>query len=465
LKFWVKIFIGTMFVFTFAFAVGAIFLSSSAFNFNRRREIENGVREQSVILSSVENRINTIEQIYPDVTMNKERLAAIVKPLSDYYKMQNVLLALYCNGEEVYSDIPNAEFAELLEFEALPKNKNKKYTDIVSDEKRYLLVSSPVGGDSNLIFVYARDISELDNFRKEISRSFQITSAVVLLSLGLLIYLMLRHFTRPIASLNKITAQIAKGDYGKRVDANRNDEFGALAQNFNTMADSVEENIQRLTRAAEDRQQFIDNLSHEMKTPLTAISGYAEYLRNARCNEEERITAAEHLYNMSLRLENLSKKLLDMAFMREKAIEKKPCDSGKLLRELAEMTSPLLSSRNQKLVIHNNTKFIDGDETLLLSMLANLVENAARASDPKSVITVKADDAAIEVIDTGRGIAPEEIEKITEPFYRVDASRSRKFGGVGLGLSIVSQIAELHGAKLEIESEPNKGTSVKIIFS
>jgi signal transduction histidine kinase len=111
---------------------------------------------------------------------------------------------------------------------------------------------------------------------------------------------------------------------------------------------------------------------------------------------------------------------------------------------------------------------IHGDETLLLSLLVNLVANAARASKSGAVIKVKVystdDGAVFEVIDSGRGLAEEEIEKISAPFYRVDKSRSREFGGIGLGLSIVSQIVAIHNARLEINSVQDIGTTVRICF-
>ena len=116
-----------------------------------------------------------------------------------------------------------------------------------------------------------------------------------------------------------------------------------------------------------------------------------------------------------------------------------------------------------------NISELEGDEVLLLSMLANLVENAAKASLPQGRITVcacrQAGCRVLWVRDEGHGMKADEIQKITEPFYRVDKSRSRKLGGVGLGLSIVSQVAELHGAKLEIESAPGNGTTVRICFT
>ncbi|MCL1866473.1 MAG: HAMP domain-containing histidine kinase [Oscillospiraceae bacterium] len=450
MKLWVKIFLITMFFFVIAFAVGAVFLTEKAFSFNREREVESGIREQSVILSSVENRIKSIEQIQTDISTNPLRLSAVVQPLSVYYSSQNVLLALYMDDTAVYSDIPDISDIEqsLLTFRGASV---KNYTDTVADGTRFLLVASPLENYPHLTFVYARDISQTDDFRKEISRSYRNVSAVVLLLLGGSIYLLLRHLTRPVSTLNAITAQIAGGDYSKRVDINRSDEFGTLGFNFNLMADSVERSMER-------KQQFIDNLTHEMKTPLTAISGYAEFLQNVNCSERERVTAAGHLRDMALRLESLSGKLLDLAFMRESQIVMKPCNVADLFESLEKM-SP------HKLVIHNDTTVINGDETLLLSMLTNLTENAARACGADGVITVRAYDNVIEVADTGHGMESGEIEKVAAPFYRVDASRSRKFGGVGLGLSIVSAIAEVHGARIVIESEVGVGTVVKVVFN
>jgi signal transduction histidine kinase len=111
---------------------------------------------------------------------------------------------------------------------------------------------------------------------------------------------------------------------------------------------------------------------------------------------------------------------------------------------------------------------IFGDETLLLAMLRNLVENAARASKEGASITVRAYEEScpvLEVSDNGCGMEQKDIERVMAPFYRVDKSRSRMFGGVGLGLSIVSQIASLHGARVDVVSELGAGTTVKIIFN
>ncbi len=464
MKFWQKIFLGTLIIFTLAFNLGAYILTTYSYHFNLQREQESGIREQSIILSSVTERISSAKTLYMDTAHNQDRLSAILKPLTDYYQPQGVSLALFDEERAVFSALP--AFDPMLLH--LKDTGQKNVTDLRCDGRRYLLVASQLPDDPHLTLIYARDISRLDDFRHNISRVFMVLCSVVLVLIGLAVYLLLRRLTRPIAELNQMTAEIASGAYSKRVMLRRNDELGRLGDNFNRMADSVEKTMQDLTKAAADRQQFIDDFTHEMKTPLTAILGYTEYLQNAKSSEAERQTALGHLYDAALRLKSLSVKLLELASLRGETIELQPLNVSKLFCDLTNLTRPLLTARNLTLALENHLPTLRGDETLLLSLLTNLVENAARACKPGGIITVKAEQGEtprLEVSDSGHGIAPDELAKITAPFYRADKSRSRKFGGVGLGLSVVSQIAALHGARLEIDSTPGKGTTVRLYFT
>ena len=464
MKFWQKIFLGTFIIFIIIFDAGVYVIASYSNNFNRQREADSSIREQEVILSSFAKSVNNSEKVFSGASQNKERLLAIITPLADYYAPQGVLLALYEHENIVYSNISDID-------ESLLKLKNpqsKNTMDMISGNKRHMYVASTTPDYPHLVFVYARDISRADDFRRNIGRVFLIINVVVIATLGISVFLLLKYMTRPITKLNMIASEIADGAYDKRVTVTRSDELGKLGQSFNRMADSVEENIVRLTKAVEERQQFVDDLTHEMKTPLTSILGYAEYLQNAKSTEEERIIAVGHLHGAAIRLDNLSVKLLELAFTRGEKLKFQAINVTVLFSGLSETMRPSLASRGITLATYSDIEYVSGDETLLLSMLTNLVENAARASKENDNITVRAyqeNCPVIEVMDEGCGIADSEIEKITAPFYRVDKSRSRESGGVGLGLSIVSQIAELHGAKLEIESQLGKGTTVKIYFT
>ena len=464
MKFWHRIFLGTLVIFAFAFNVGAWYLTSYSYNFNRNTETENSIREQGIILAPISDRIADAETFFLIAPWDRNRLLAIIRPLADFYRQQGVLLALYNEGKAEFSEIPVAN-SRLLD---LPDEERKNIMEAPINGDRHVLIASKVPGYPHLTFVYARDISQIDDFRENVGMVILALNAAIFAFLGISIYLLLKRLTRPISDLTAITAEIAGGAYGKRASIVRRDEIGALGDSFNRMADSVEEHMARLTRSAEERQQFIDDLTHEMRTPLTSIIGYAEYLRNAKSTEDERIVASGHLHSMAIRMQNLSEKLMDLAFLRGESVDMKPVDVEALFGVLRISMSPLLQPRKVRLETGADIGEVFGDEELLLSMLANLVENAARASKEGSAVRVRAFDnkgAVIEVSDTGYGMEREEIGKIMAAFYRVDKSRSREFGGAGLGLSIVSRIAALHGAKLEIDSEPGAGTTVRIVFT
>ena len=464
MKLWQKIFIGTLIIFILAFNAGVLYLTSYAYNFNRQRETENCVREQDMIISSISSRIASAERFFSDTPQSYDRLDAIISPLAEFYEQQGVLLALYDGDERVFSNMPGL-IAELL---SLDNYQTKNIMEVTVDNQRHVFVASRLPDYQHLILVYARDISQVDDFRTDIGRAFAIVNAAVLVFLGVSIYFMLKHMTKPVTRLTAITAEIANGAYDKRVTVMSNDELGVLANSFNLMADSIEDQISQLKRTAEEKQQFIDDLTHEIKTPMTSILGYSEYLYSAKSTEEERMVAAAHLRDMTLRLENLSSKLLDLAYSRDENIEWETVYIPKLFDELSIMLIPKLAPRNIELLTFPELNHIIGDEMLILLMLQNLVENSAKASPDGSLITVRAymeDNPVIEVRDTGCGMEKHDLERILAPFYRVDKSRSRKFGGVGLGLSIVSKIASLHDARVKIESEPGIGTNVLIHFT
>jgi len=464
MKLWQKQFIGTLIIFIIAFNAGVLYLTSYAYNFNRQKETEHAIREQEVILSSITGRIANAEQFFSDAPYSYERLSAVISPIADFYRAQGVLLALFEGGNVVFSDIPDID-DELLLFTSTGSKNIKEET---IEGNRFILVASRLSDFPHLTFIYARDISDVDEFRADISRVFAVVNIIVLVFLGFSIFLLLKYMTRPINTLISTTNKIADGAYDKRANVTSNDELKLLARSVNKMADSIEKNMAELTKSAEEKQQFIDDLTHEIKTPLTSLIGYSEYLLAANCTERERTIAVGHLYDTALRLKNLSEKLLDLAYSRDENIEWERINIPELLSELTVMILPVLAPRDIKLTTSPELTELTGEKTLILSMIQNLVENAARASSDGSEILVRVyfeNSPVVEVADRGCGMSKLDAERIMAPFYRVDKSRSRKFGGVGLGLSIVSQIAALHGAKIEVESKVGIGTRIRVRFT
>jgi len=431
--------------------------------FNLQRERSRSLSERYVIASGLSASITLRKEKTRGFSFNEELFLDATKPYADYYRSHDIHMELFLNGKLIFSNGPTIN-------EQRPELRVLGVTSITRRIKgrKYLYTAGPVSGYPNLTFVHSRDIDGLEAFKENLIHVFLWVSTGVCLILALANFLLLKGLTRPIGALNMATGRMSRGDYNERVPVQRQDELGELAQNFNIMAQAIQDHTQALTRAAEEKQRFVDNLAHELRKPLTAIRGYAEYLENAHCTEEERIKAARHLSKAAASLQNLSFKLLDLTYLRTRNLQPEQLKVTRLFKELSAVMEPSLKEKQITLNIVQNIEHLWGDETLLLTLLTNLVDNAIQASPTGSQVTVKAysvPNPVLEVSDQGRGMDAQEIQRVLEPFYRTDKSRSRKNGGVGLGLTLCAQIAALHQAELSIDSQPGKGTSVKVIFA
>ena len=230
----------------------------------------------------------------------------------------------------------------------------------------------------------------------------------------------------------------------------------------------LERSIENLENVAARREEFIGSFAHELKTPLTAIIGYADMLRSKEMAPKSRFTAAGYIFSEGKRLEALSLKLMDIIVAGNQEFEPKKFEVGYFIRSIAAVTVPSLSNDGITLDMRWEPGEIVVEPDLFKTLMINLVDNARKASHKGEVIELfgKAEDGgyALYVRDHGRGMPKEELSKITEPFYMIDKSRSRAQNGAGLGLALCQRIAELHSTRLEYESEEGKGTTVRILL-
>lgn len=292
----------------------------------------------------------------------------------------------------------------------------------------------------------------------------------VLLGVGIpaviLLYLLLRRTMKPLGILSERAKQIAAGAYDQRAETGSRDEVGLLAEDFNKMADAVQEKIAALTDSEARKTMFMADFSHELKTPLTAISGYAQTLRTVKLSADDREEALGYIYSESKRLDRLAKKMMRMMQLdRTESLQTEEIDCEKLLNAAAATCNPNAQRLGISLQIESCSGTVHGDFDLLHDALCNLTENAIKASSDGQTVTLRAEHGCITVKDCGCGIPQDEIKNLTEPFYMVDKSRSRSEGGAGLGLSIVKMILQLHGAEMAIESTVGKGTVITLQFS
>lgn len=344
----------------------------------------------------------------------------------------------------------------------------KSGSEVVTAEGRKLLFvcETYTFGETPYSFYEVSDITGVYTGIRNMAVQFAAICLTVILLAGVLSYLLLRRVLSPLETLKASTTQIARGIYDKRVEVRTRDEIGELAQDFNRMAEAVEVHVRELQQEAERQTMLLAALTHELKTPMTGIKGNAETLLMTAMSQEEEQEALLFIDSECTRVERLSQKLMALISLRKGGeLVLKPCPVEEIFRQVQESCRPQLERRKLHLVVENEMEEVQAEPDLLVSLILNLIDNAGKASPPGSVILLQARAGCISVRDFGAGIPADQLDKITQPFYMVDKSRSRKAGGVGLGLALASEIAALHQAKLTFESRVGEGTTAKLQFA
>ncbi len=218
------------------------------------------------------------------------------------------------------------------------------------------------------------------------------------------------------------------------------------------------------------RKEFSANVSHELKTPLTSISGYAEIMKNGMVRPEDMQGFSERIYKEARRLITLVEDIIKLSKLDEESVEleKEDVDLFDLTREIVSRLSPQASQKHIRMEVTGEPVSCNGVRQILDEMIYNICENAVKYNNEGGKVTIWVGNTLsgpkVSVADTGIGIPKEHQERIFERFYRVDKSHSKERGGTGLGLSIVKHGALLHGAKVSVESAPGKGTKMDILF-
>ena len=292
---------------------------------------------------------------------------------------------------------------------------------------------------------------------------------LILLAVGAVLSLLLSYFlTKPLLRVSKASRKLAQGKLNARARVRSDDEVGELAKNFNQMAERMEQTIFELQETARQQEDFIGSFAHEMKTPMTSVIGYADLLRGQSLSEEEQLDAANYIFSEGKRLQSLSLKLLDLLVVKNQAPQLICTEMVPLLQSLAAHLQPVYRQCGIHLQVRCTAGRCMVEPDLFRSLMVNLLDNARKAMENGGIICILSDfidgKYRIRVIDNGCGIPEEALAHLTEAFYRVDKSRSRKQGGVGLGLSLCRRIIDLHGGSLQFESRQGGGTCVSVLL-
>ena len=223
-------------------------------------------------------------------------------------------------------------------------------------------------------------------------------------------------------------------------------------------------------KAENIRREFTANVSHELKTPLTAISGFAELIKDSMVRQEDIPSFAAKIYDEATRMVALVEDIIQLSQLDEKdmSFTTGAIDLLETAKKVAARLSSLAEQRGVALAVSGQNASIQGVPHLIEELVSNLVENALKYNKAAGAVSVQVSDsdnnATLSVADTGIGILPEHQARIFERFYRVDKSHSKDTGGTGLGLAIVKHIANYHNAEIKLESSVDQGTKMVVIF-
>lgn len=354
------------------------------------------------------------------------------------------------NGQAI---IVNQEFERsdvAVTFTLLPYVRGGQFTGGV-------LLTSPISGSREII-------TELNRYL--LWAMLAALAASLLLGWGLSAF----HVKR-LKRLRNAASLVASGDYSVRVPSSKVDEIGELSEDFNGMAEQLEESMDEIDRLENRRRQFIADVSHEMRTPLTTIRGTLDGLRDGMIQEQERERALALAGKETRRLIRLVNENLDYEKIRSGQImlEKTEIPLNDFLPMIAEQLEPLAGEKGTAIRVEaDSIASILADYDRLTQILINITKNSIQFTRD-GIITLRGymdgETAVIEIADTGEGIEPEDVERIWERFYRAGVSRtSNPFGEFGLGLSIVRQLVKLHGGTIRVVSKKDTGTLFVLRF-
>lgn len=475
MKFRHKILLVNIIVLSLSLGVVGYLMIRRNFDLARETQLKNAITENNLIQSSVEYEL--LERLNSHDSPIKEALSEIgARVMSGMVSGVSFFYIRYQN-EYVYSvdggeiRIPEALFDKLA-------FGGKNYM-ICEEEGQYVVyVTSYSDLDgSSLCVISKQDISDSYSMLKEQIGYFRFLIAAVVLIASVIVYFLCKYLTRPLEKLNRVTEKIAEGSYDIQVEVRGTDEVGQLAGSVQVMADAVLEHTEELKDMIRRREQFVADFTHEIKTPITTMIACSDMMRSMEIPREEQIQALTYIFSEGKRLELMAQKLFQLIYLKQHTIEKAAVNTKNLERELLRITTPILSRKKILLKTDIEPAVIAGDKELLNTVFLNLIDNARKASKEGDSIFLKGrcilekegeeeERAAyeLEVADSGIGMSRDDIAHICDEFYMADKSRSRKEGGAGLGLSLVSLILQKHQALLRVESVPGKGTTMKVIF-
>ena len=464
MKFFWKIYFSFTILFLVTFGTFGAWMIQVTFEKSYQKVLEEGERDSRMFQLAFEMNMNTLEENYLSSGMVRIAAGPVVQNLAD----NGDIYRIYSDEEGMIYQNRTAETESPL-WIRLTQDNPSGYTLVRQDGRTWLIYACRSALEDHVFYLEnLTDITDIYRDRESYYDLYTVVVLVLTAVMAVLVYLVTRLLTRSMHDLSRAARSFTEGDYEVRAREQGGDEIAGLARDFNNMAGTIYEKMQELSDQARRQEDFTASFAHELKTPLTSIIGYADMLRSVECTKEETFEAVNYIFHQGKRLESLSFKLLELIVAEKQEYDFRPLDAESLIRAAVEITEESRKEKKILLTVQAEKGTVSGDRDLLISVLTNLLDNARKAVAENGRIRIRGRIRAggyfISVSDNGCGMENRELTRITEAFYMVDKSRSRKEGGAGLGMTLCSRILELHDAKWKISSVPGRGTSIALWF-
>lgn len=459
MRFFAKLFLCTMLILTAALSLAEYFTVSSSLTNAVGHQVESGLQQHQLVKYAVQTGILAASRAgdVDDATLRDIALQTADAMSVELSLSRAGEAALYSNTRQPLEDLGGEEGE--ISYQIQPGQE---------DGGDWLVVTSAFSQNGySLELATVRDVSAVFWEADQLRARCQLVFFAAALAGSLLMLALSWLLTRPIKRLERASRAFARGDYTRRLRSRSRDEIGDLTRTYNWMADTIEGKIEELELAVRQREDFVANFAHELKTPMTSIIGYADTIYQRHLTPAQTHEAAGYILNEGMRLEALSFKLMELITLERQDFLLEEMEMQALLRDVEETAFPAALKRKVKLSVTAQPGYARVEYDLFKTLLLNLLDNAFKSGGSRVRLAgaVEGERYVIRVADDGRGIPADQLRRITEAFYMVDKSRSRREHGAGLGLALCAKIAAIHGTRLEYDSTEGDGTTVTVALA
>ena len=453
MKYFFKIYLYIFFSIILLFGVVSVFFLYSVYQNTLNQEKETALSREHVIYLLVNSRLNK-----SDEEIDYEELGHFVNQATtdDFMILNRKGELLYGSNESYTTDVFELK---------VPKEAGKVLISNVQllNQSKYLILTEKLA-DNNLVLVYIDPLVELNQSTTQLTISYYLLVVLIVLLSAIVSFILANMLIKPIKQLIKTTKAITKGDTKTRVSVSTKDELGELGNSLNAMADKFNEEFEHIQEAKDSQDLFLANLAHEIRTPLTSISGYSQLLKWSELSEED-LESVDYIHSESERLSHLSKDILKLTQLNNYELELEKIATSQIEADLKRFMK--VNAPEIKISISFEEAELIVDDNLFKLMAYNIISNSLNVlTEPGEVrITGEKIKNGYELTfeDDGPGIPEELLSRVTEAFVTQDDSRNDHH--LGLGLSIVKKVVELHQGELLIKNKEITGVLVKITLT